>query len=308
MKSKYIIAIVCCVLIVSFLLGFTGVVNLSSYDAGNEQGRFVGVFVTFKALSLYDENQFMVSDSDSIINGSETYLDTSNYEGRLYGTLIKETEVNSAGEEFICNKYDFDGVDGISFFVTDSTFVDPCLNDVDYSIVCGEMFGETTEPDELTIKGTLTVDPNYKEEDIFMNPVYQTSDGAVYVTQGDGFSLNNSGSVSVSEEYKTSNGDSETTKSVTVSLNFEVGSEAEEIELLQFSESGVLLDTSIYDLSSFPDTIETPENTDYIILVSKYEDKVTRELYQRESDSLLSIYKARDYKIIQKQYSDIIWN
>ena len=313
MKNKIAIIILACVLVISFILGVTGVVTFAKNESnGSSDGaisnsaindRLIGVFISTEQLDLLD---------------SESYFQN---QGKIYAVLADDTYTNpETGETVKSNKYVFEGIEGIAYFSAIYT-------DEESGVQYWKTVGDDTVSDAHTnignnieIKGTIYVSASKGPHVFYYNPVYQTSNGEVYLASIQ--DMNNDGEPSAGisgnhtiKEKQTVNINTDG-KSKTISSSIEVSicfmDTPIGTSVLQFDKDGNIVAKDDYVAGELPSKITTSSDTEYIIVETHTKSKdgkdtVTQELFQHD-DKKLFAFSCREDGICLKQYCSIVWN
>ncbi|MEM5769845.1 MAG: hypothetical protein AAGU32_16385, partial [Bacillota bacterium] len=184
-------------------------------------------------------------------------------ETRLYATRTEDENGHV--------NYTFEGVEGFPFFVVR-------IEDLDgygmYSTGISDnsiQYGSIEVSDAgLTLSGTICFDV-HTECMVFVNPVYQTPDGEVYATPGEGMGFGSvwegsMGSTTYSDtSTETINGETVTrTNEVTV---FITGSNTvQQAVLKQMDENDQVISRDVITQDSIPESIRVSPDTAYMIL------------------------------------------
>ena len=158
-----------------------------------ERDRLIGVFLTREYLDLFDWDGFFNDNAGALAGGDLVVSgeDSAAYEGRLYATLTRETRTDDAGETYEWVDYRFEGVEGIRFFCVEEgdtaciMISDPGISGVRQAIT------DTEDAKRIDLEAVLYVAAAAETETVawYLNPVYQSADGSVYATAGQGSSL-----------------------------------------------------------------------------------------------------------------------
>lgn len=299
--------------------------RLAREDSGaaEDADRMIGVLVTKEYLDLFDVEGYLNDNvgkltDDALIDAE----DSREYQGRLYANLVEETGTSEDGETVKHWRYVFDTVEGFAFFapaITDPETGDAYTNcETGEGIIDGNISLASGDWEEKTdMEGVICITPDSNHE-YYFNPVYQSADGRVYATSGQGisghigetegaaFGTTPESAVTVTEEGKSK------TVSTSVEIRIQIMFLPEQIKILQFDEEGVLISREEYGPGGLPDTIKPEEDTDYLIVethkISTVGDPVvTRELYDRTCESFESFY-ARGDGICLQQWTMLQWN
>lgn len=326
MKTKKILVIFAAVMLGFFLLGSSGVIHMAddSLDGGfGADDRLIGVLITTEHLDLFDFEGYLEDNREKILSGSQ--IDQSQwekYQGRLYATFVDKSYTHEeTGEVTVLKEFVFDGVSGIRYFAAtisdeSGSYVSSCA---DQAISDGHMeVSATDQGEDISLEGTVYVSTVKGPRVFYINPVYQSLSGEVYVTAGNGmtFSGEKTEGLSHSTELEsqisyTSEGKEVATKSY-VKINITYVDPPEKLSVVQFYGHNQIKSRSDYSPGALPKTFETHPETEYIILEtwktsSDKGQSLTRELYQASDETMCAFY-CRDDGICVKQSSCIRWD
>ena len=323
MKCRIIIILAgCCFLI---LFGLAGC-QLAKADAGADAGgdRLVGVFITKEYLDLFDFEGYM-NDNFKGFEGGEIDIDgrAREYQGRLYATLVPGPPVSVEGQNgdepspsvpqtFTAHEYIFEGLEGIAFFVPTvqateeensyiTTESDPAVSDVHINIHGGD------DESSLSVEGTIYIAPTGKEQiSYYVNPVYQSADGSVYVVSGDVFMTNYDSrsegpvfSQTVDEVVtRTENGKS-VKDSISIKVSVSLMFAPLKTVILQMDADNALISRTEFEPDQLPDVFSPEKNTAYFIVEAHKKDetgapKISREIYGSDAELIEAFYFRPD--------------
>lgn len=268
MKTKTILLIFIPILALFSLLGASGALKIDGAAENTAPDKLVGVFLT------------------------KEHLDMPFVEDRIY----------AEGTEF-------KGLEGIRCFFTlqedgegsyYATTADVSASDRRVNYISSDS-GERVEQ-ELT----LYMQSRPGELTVFVNPVYQSGNGRVYVQTGNGFitptdTAGQSSSSSLSEDYSYTDGRKTVTDSSSVIVNFKVIDGPESVRILEFDSENALISEKEYSADEMPDSYKPNAKTAYIIIESG-----TRELYQ-PMDEYLESFSGADNGLLVKHQTEIKW-
>jgi hypothetical protein len=305
-KSIFIFALI------SLLISMAGC-QLAKPDEGLDSAgrdRLVGVYVTREHLDLFDLEGYL-NDNPALLTGGEIKIDgvSGKYNGRIYAVLQDRVLTDDAGNRYEDQEYVFEGVDGIALFFTEST---DSTGNACTSATTGEEIsdGSYRLGDETELEGTIYVTGGRAE--FYFNPVYQSSDGSVYLIAGQGTSGDLTGASSfshaISDSYTVTEHDGETrTGGTRVEITIQGLSLPEQITLLQMGEDGTLLKRDSYVPADMPDSIVPDTETGYLIVETRDADKkITRALCERGED-FLTTYVLGENGICLPRYVELDW-
>jgi hypothetical protein len=293
-----------CTIIISVVLGISGVTLAQPTAENQAEDRMAGVFITREYLDLFDFEAYLTDNFKAIEDGTIIADgDDSKYQGRLYATLNDE------------GRYVFEDINGIPYFhyrVTDEngSYTTTTGND---RIADGHVsIKHTDDGQEVNLEGTIYTPPTKDITHFYINPVYQSESGEIYVVSGSGISFDSDGSEGGAFTQTidaittvTENGETESF-STSVKISIAVKSAPESHSILEFGADGVMISNDAYNPGDLPDTITPHHNCAYIILESTSGKNVARTLYQKE-DSFIETFYPGDDSILRIQQTSLEW-
>lgn len=300
------------------------IVSLSGCQLAKEDGmsqveedRLVGVLITKEYLDLFDIDRYLNDNISSFVDGKTTYVnEDSRYSGRIYAELKPRMLTHEeSGETVEIWEYEFEEIDGITFFTAkmDSpdgissfhTFSDNAIGDGHYTI-----------GNDSIIEGTIyRVPANY--DAIYVNPVYQSSDGRVYVMSGSGYSssgIDDEGAcfTSTLEEKHTIVEDGvEHEESFTVKVNIATKNPIVNVAIIQMQDNHSVVSQEQYRPEQLPEEIVIHSDTEYVLVEtmshSSKGDVVKREIYE-SGDNSFGSYLLREDGIFEVKWVSFAWD
>ena len=156
-----------------------------------ERDRLIGVFLTREHLDLFDWEGYFNDNAGALAGGGHAIdeTDTAAYGGRLYATLTRETRTDDAGEQHEWFDCTFEGIEGIRYFAVEEGITTHLISDPGISGV-HQAITDTEEAKRIDLEAVLYVEAAAETETVvwYLNPVYQSTDGSVYLTAGHGTS------------------------------------------------------------------------------------------------------------------------
>ncbi|MGL5439380.1 MAG: hypothetical protein ACRDA4_03210 [Filifactoraceae bacterium] len=240
-------------------------------DENKNNSKLIGAYVSFKHVDLFDIDGYLnhnlnLSDGEIKIDGN-----TKKYDGRMYATRKDEVKTDSQGKKYSDATFVFEKIDGIGMF--SPTINDP-LNEGLYissnhdAGFCDVKSNITTggNEDGLELEGTVYISSKTMSDAIYINPVYQSSDGSVYLTSGQGFSVsrdNSDGSVcsqTLTDTVTVTENNKRKSYSTTVKISAAVMSPIEKITIIQMDKNSNILKKAEYNPDAVPENL-LPEKT-----------------------------------------------
>lgn len=267
---------------------------------GLGQDRMIGVFITRDYLDLFDFESYLEDNLNTVMNGGGEISpeDVEKYGGRLYAEKTDEG-------------YDF-GIEGMGAFdvQTEQDGV-PCSSS--YSIGPISLSLHSTVTDEGTsydYSGMVYVQCG-DTEIFYINPVFQDSEGRVYLTAGTGISSEivdgSSMSQAMSSEYTISAEGETQTYSMRVEVTFMGAELPKSYRVLHMSKDSELLQTEDYTPETLPGELRPCEGAEYLIIETLNQDNVTRQVVSRVEDSCQIFAPTEMEDIIAQRWTDVLW-
>ena len=322
MKRK-ILTVICCAMLLSILSGCMLAKEDKGADANAFGDRLIGVLVTTEHLDLFDIESYIRDNLRGFQGGvTSPSGNEQQYQGRLYATLTARTLTSEeTGETMEIEEYVFEGIEGIAFFAP--TIVDTEAGTTyrssmsDEGISNGHVgFFHGDDEQRVTMEGTIFVVPATYIV-YYINPVYQSADGSVYVTTGSGIStsgVQSEGSVmsqTLSDTRTVTENGRASTDSASITIGISAMYAPETIVVLQMDKDSRVIDRVEYVPGTLPETVTLEAGTDYIIVEThrrNYEGNPTlsREVYGKDTGTIEAFF-ARDDGICVKQTTRINW-
>lgn len=308
------------VLLAVFILGLVGVAlaNPQIIETGKED-RLAGVLVTTESLDLFDFESYLSDNAGKIAGGREA-TDDGSYDGRIYAVLEEEEIMNkNTGESFTHQKYAFGYIDGFSYFTAriqdgesyyTATYGDEIFTDGNTSLKT------TDEGNIIEIEGTIYILPGVSNV-FYMNPVYQSDNGDIYVMQGTGISgsMGTEGSAmtqTLDASYAVTEDGITKTDSISVKISVNVMYEPVSIEIVEFDENSEIVARNEYSPGEVPKSIEPMPGTEYIVVTTRKSDPQGRNAFSGEiyttTDRSMNTFYAGDDGICRGQYTVLEWD
>jgi hypothetical protein len=309
------------------LLGFVFLLLLSlcSCQLAREDGmniqmndRLVGVYITQEYLDLFDFDRYLNDNIHTILNRGEiTVSDNEQYSTRIYAELknIKHIDEETS-EEFETWEYEFKDLEGIPFFQAkikqpdgnsySSSFSDAAISDGHISI------GKDTALD-----GTIYIASNETDITVYINPVYQSSDGRIYLTSGSGMSFSGDVgegtvfSTTLDEKHTVTENGETTEESFKVTVKLAVKHPPLKVSIIQMDSENTPVSKKEYSPISLPENVVVDPDAEYVIVETRSNsldgEALTRELFDPADQCFIS-YITRNDGICEAKTVYLQWN
>jgi len=328
MKNKIII----CLIIAAFALSLCGCQLALPEGEGTERDRLIGCFITTEHLDLFDFEAYFNDNAHKLVNGGEITLDgdTAAYRNRIYAELYDETYTDSEGVEHTTQNYRFPELEGIAYFApmireedgqTYTTFQsDPGLNEVKNHLMSHNEDAHYTEL-SATVYAPVDAEAEYTEKEIcfYMNPVYQSPDGSVYLMSGNGTAMNSVSagivmSTKLSEEYKTTINGEEKKGGGSVEISFATAYVPTLLRVIEMDGEGNVVSVSELEPTRLPESYTPHEKTVYIVAESVAMKVEGEEVTQRsfiepegENEDIFVLVESEKGWLVEA-YCEVEWD
>ena len=267
---------------------------------GLGQDRMIGVFITREYLDLFDFESYLEDNLNTVMNGGGEISpeDMEKYGGRLYAEKSDEG-------------YDF-GIEGMGAFCVQGE-QDGVPYSASYNIGPMSLNLHSTVTDEGTnwdYSATVYIHCGGLEA-FYTNPVFQDSEGRVYLTAGTGISSEivdgSSMSQAMSSEYTISAEGETQTYSMRVEVTFMGAELPKSYRVLHMSKDSELLQAEDYTPETLPEELRPCEGAEYLIIETLNQDNVARQVVSRDEDSCQIFAPTEMEDIITQRWTDVLW-
>lgn len=295
--------------------------SLASEDVGDHvpetaEDQLVGVLITLDEYEPSGKENGLPYWNPETTGLADPLHCASNEGARLYAEPVTQ-EFEEDGESWSTTTYQFPEGSGIAcmmFLVMQddveehhywSSELGEGINDA------GRFISASDEGTALELVANLYVDENAVDLAIYLNPVYQTTEGEVYAlgTAPMGYhAVSMSGcSETISQTVVTTLGD-RTIKSADITLTIQTVSLPEKYVILEMDGDNQVVSRTEYAPEEMPEWLTTQMNTAYLVVESHSGDTVERAVYSRDDENVQieSFYPA-ELGICIKGYTWINW-
>lgn len=291
-------------------------------EANKSMDKLIGVYVSYDHVDLFDLEGYINDNLN--FSGGEIKIEgeTKKHEGRMYALQKDEVRTSSEGEKHTETQFVFEGIPGIGMFAP--TVVDHRLEDMTYISAGGDGFTDTKfhiksgdNEDGIELSGTLYISSGAMSDAIYINPVYQSEDGKVYLMSGQGLAStgdNEEGGVysqKLEDKVTVIENDKSKSYSSTIEVSVATMNPTIKVSILQMDKDSNVIKKTEYSPNNVPSELKTGFSTEYIIVESTKETfnkelKIERTLFSKSDESLWYFKKSND-KVFEKAYITILW-
>lgn len=310
-KLKYI-------LLAALLLLLTGC-QLAQPEIQTSGDMLAGVFITAEPLDFFDMEAYL---SDNLrFSGGEIVVDgdTSQYQGRIYGTLEPVTTYDENGNEYHMPDLVFEGLEGIQFVsaqLEDENGLYQRTFSSEGLLHANCHYTSTDEEDQVELSGEIWLNHD-QHMTAYFNPVYVDGNGSFYITSGHGFST--SGDNAPGSLYAQTMEDSRTVtengerivRSISVKISLGTMYAPWEYVLLQMDEENQVIRQDSYLPGQLPEAVTPEAETAYLLLETHNapaagEQQLTREIIGRDAEQFTTRF-ATENGFISEMSTVIHW-
>lgn len=319
MKTKAIAFLAVIVCLIGFSLGFFGVVETKPNEEKakeNKRDLLIGCFITTEYLDLFDVEEYLEDSVKVVFNSANETVDTSEYENRIYATLVDKSYTDEeTGEKIKTAEYVFEDLKGYSFY---DCYIQETADSEGYTTliqnggICdihvSNDFGDNYE--NMTLKGTIyTLQDNVI---FYYNPVYQSEDGRVYLVSGTGSNVSGDSMAHSMKDEVTLTVDGETfTKKSEITITAEKAELAKEIELTELDKNNLIVKKATYTSDTLPESYKAQKNTESIIITQTSSVSADHVIAQRaivsKGEESFEVLTQFDKVVCEKKSVEIIW-
>ena len=305
-KRGYALA-VCTGLLLSACAGC----RLARPDAAQtpEPDRLIGVYATEEYLDLFDYDAYFDDNAGKLAQTGETVI--SPQDGNAYGGRIWAVQEDNGDWVFA----DLEGM-GFYAYRYENGAEAGVASHLDEGLTAGGMHVTSADEGEsVELEATIYHVPGGRVRYHF-NPVYQTPDGAVYLTAGTGIYLEGTGegeasTQTISDAVTTAGpGGKSTATGCSAAVTVEIMYAPSEIVILQMDEDGGVLARDSYDPGQVPESLTPAAECAYLVAETHKTgpagDIVTRQLADAGTECL-STFRAREDGVCVKQDTALLW-
>lgn len=280
-------------------------------ETGGERDRMVGVYITKEHLNLFDMESYIKDNIGSVMGGDAVdEWDETKYGGRIYAHLTEKTMEGGV----TIHHYEFPDlpIEGmlLGSFTVDMGDGTPYINfEADEGLSDRKSHLDTSDNGETTIQ-EATIYQHSGSIVYYFNPVYQTADGLVYLTEGEGVHVASGLGGTMTHTLKdsvtvTRDGESETVISEIVVTVAGVDL-PESVLLLQMDENNREVGRMEIDPEAVPNEVTLAADTAYVLLVETFGGEVKRSLFE-EGDDNPFVFRDIGDGICVKAFLQLMW-
>lgn len=263
--------------------------------AGGEKDTLCGVFITLEYLDA---------------GAGETIELPPNWNGDMNDIVFPETRIYATRHEdengYI--NYTFDGVEGFRFFMIQQAGADG--SNYSSSVVEGPFVDTKINvgTNDTRLSGTIYYDAHLPRFSLYPNPVYQTSDGEVYMVPGTGTGVEsmgegNSMTMTISETATETVDGVETSSTMEVEIKAESLNTNQKVVLKQMDENDQAISQAEITQDNIPESLSVLPDTAYMVLEEHtvdYEGKaVTKRTLVKPDEAFFNVRFTGDNGIIE---------
>lgn len=262
------------------------------------EDELIGVFITMESINIHDF-EATLNNKDDINNGKK------------YASLIMEPYINEAGQSKEMPAYVFEDLEGIPFFnaeIEEDGETYRSMADTNGYLSNLKLATNITDDSrEYVLEGKLYYKVGIQDMVFYANPVYQESNGNVYVEQAAGLSMmdsmeGQSGSNKIDASMTLTENNKTITNKTSVTVSYESMFEPIKTSIIEMNKENEVVLISEYKNNIFPDSLDLNNETEYVLVETTKLDTtnkeiVTREIFSKNDDSI-NVYELKDNGLI----------
>lgn len=283
-------------------------------DEVNDNGlvnpdKLVGVVVTTEHLDLFDIEAFLKDNPQALKGGSIGSVGPE-YQNRIYAQEEIENSTTEDGVPCTTVYYNFDHMEGIKLLAYQTKTVLEDGSVLSETTVCSNTEGiyEARMGNEMN-EGTIFV-PEGEEAAFFTNPVYQDSDGRLYLLAGTGISMQEmQGSMwqTITEKRTESeNGQETASEEYGFKICVTAVTVTERVAIIQMSGDNTMLGRQEFDPNEMPEELAPTEGCAYILVEEYAGDEISRTMIEPD-DRYITVYVKSDQPYCVARGTEILW-
>ena len=283
-------------------------------DEVNDNGlvnpdKLVGVVVTTEHLDLFDIEAFLKDNPQALKGGSIGSVGPE-YQNRIYAQEEIENSTTEDGVPCTTVYYNFDHMEGIKLLAYQTKTVLEDGSVLSETTVCSNTEGiyEARMGNGMN-EGTIFV-PEGDEAAFFTNPVYQDSDGRLYLLAGTGISMQEmQGSMwqTITEKRTESeNGQETASEEYGFKICVTAVTVTERVAIIQMSGDNTVLDRKEFDPNEMPEELTPEEGCAYILVEEYAGDEISRTMIEPD-DRYITVYVKSDQPYCVARGTEILW-
>lgn len=293
MNKRILAALLACVMML--LCGC----QLADPNAGPEtetaQDAMVGVFITTEYLDLFDLEAYLQDNMGSITEGGTVPADDFRYSGRIYAAATD-------------NGYEFEGLEGMllaSFWIETeyegywASTVGNGLSDVQNKYL------STDTGSSIEHSANIYLPCNIDEVCFYLNPVYQTKDGEVYLMAGSGISMSTSLGGQMSQTMSAKASYTEDGQQLEYNYNSTLTVSCidvpTEVVFIQMDENHNILRRDSYNPGQLPEEITPEKGAAYILIEEHFNDKIIPSVNHADLEDIEVFYRLENDLCVKDQ-------
>ena len=302
-------------IILAALLFMTGC-RLAKDEPAQQGDMLAGVLLTTEYLDLFDFGSYFMDNAGKLASGGSIGPeDSAKYSGVVWAEQQScGLTGEGADDDAEVVEHVFPGIEGIRFMAataTDEGGNSYWTSDSDDGISGSVHFIDTDDEMAVELEGTVYVAPSSGgTSNFYINPIYQTADGRVYVVPGDGIAfgsgIEGGGWSQTMEETATTTENGESIRRRTkVTISIQGISAPADIAVIEMDPNSSVISRAEYAAGEVPGIIGTA--AEYIIVETRDSiGSVTRELFGRDCTSF-STFCCREDGICIAKDTEIAW-
>lgn len=310
------------ILIFWMLTGLTGC-SLAKEEVKSEksQDRLIGALITQEYLDLFDLDAYLDDHAEKLVENKDLMVeDSDQYEDRIYAKIDKHDSQDPSEWEV-----SFPGIEGIRFFSplwSDQNGESYHTTEYDEEICDAESnYNIENDHENLELSGSVYFLTDKEKDGIsyYVNPVYQTEDGKIYVISGQGSTTSGASeegettTLTLTDQVTLTENQKSKIEGVTVKVTGILVKKPTKITLYQMNQDHQVITSNSYTPGKLPEKLTAEKDTAYFLIETQQMDQdgrtsIQRELYeQKEDQDALETLVPLKNGLVSKQYTEVLW-
>ncbi len=291
--------------------------TLANKDSAKVQSkdRLIGVFVTEERIDFKK------------INGNEkesfSSLDELEEKRRLY---VEKTLDKVDEDEWREYKYNFKGLDGSYMFVDHEEYTDEEGESYSANHFKQDKMSDTIfnakDNNSIVLKSTLYLNTN-SENKLFSfsgNPMYQDSEGNIYISSANSIAFDNdhfesdeqTAAITRSEKQEINNMGKKSTSTQDIKVQFVFKNPCQSFKVLEMDDKNQIIKINEFDIASTPENFKVPKDTAYLILEESSLNRdnkiqVKRTLLTKKDENFTLYTASKEDSICKELFVNLKW-
>ncbi|RRD93529.1 hypothetical protein EII17_12400 [Clostridiales bacterium COT073_COT-073] len=301
-------------MIIGCLLGLSAC-QLARPEKGESAGdQLIGVYISYDHISQAEEVKINAA--------GQITIEVDDEKSRLYAIKTEEIKETEDGQKYINYDFHFPEIAGIKMLAT--VLNDPLnhkarqifvVKDQAVTEVNMEIKGEREKNEFVHLKGIVYQDADLEGKMLFVNPVFQTADGRVYLRSGKGFAVygdklsgNFRQTTTLRNTAVVDDGNEKKEQETVIEMTIVLEKPDEEIVIIQMDKNNEIIDRQNYSVQQMSDKFWPKPEAEYLLaVISKAGGIKTKPIIYTKAEEEFSYLRQGENGILIKESVEIQW-